>query len=70
MSVARAVMRRLSHTIDAISTGTIPSDTRVSSQSRRSRTTIMPTRSTTDVRTEKTPFIVRVWMAKVSVVRR
>jgi len=53
-----------------MSTGIMPSDTTVRSQSSRSIITVMPTSSTSDVRTGKTPFMVRDWMAKVSDVRR
>ncbi len=69
-SVASAVIRRLSPAIVKKSSGTTPSAISVSVTSSRSITTTMPQSSTAEVSTGKKPFIVSVWMAKVSAVRR
>jgi hypothetical protein len=63
-------MRRLSPAMVANSNGTTARAISVSCQSRRTMTTSMPPRSTIDVRMGKKPFIVSVWMASVSAVRR
>ena len=69
-SLASAFMRRLMPTMERKSTGTIPSAINVSTQSSRSITTSMPTSITSELTIGKKPFMVSVWMAKVSAVRR